>query len=135
MSDVTWSVTLPGGLSFTDSSASYRLIEATPAEIRWRRITVDAPHVSGAVESAAVQDVSSYRMIVRCVGDSGTNAGTLANNLKAAATAGTLVVVLAGASETYKALAADVAVAAEFESLLNNQRVVTLTFPTQPFPT
>jgi hypothetical protein len=134
MTDATYSVSF-GAVSFDQTSTTYRLVEAGPADIKWRRTPIVAPFVAGDADLSAVQDVSSYRLVIRCVGG-GSNAGTLANALKAAAAVPTtLVVVLTGASETYAAKAADINQGAQFEDLYNNLRVVTLTFPTQPFPT
>lgn len=135
MSDATYSVSF-GGLSFDDTSTTYRLVEAAPADVKWRRSSSTAPHVAGDATLSEVQDVSAYRMIIRCVGG-GSNAGTLVNAIKTAAAATppiTLAVTLAGASETYVARPADISVAADFELLVNNQRLVTLTFPVQPYP-
>lgn len=135
-SDVTYSVAF-GGLSFTDTSATYKLVDAAPADVKWRRQAEQAPYVAGDITLSEVQDVSSYRLVIRCVGNGGTNAGTLVNALKTAAAATpplTLAVTLAGASETYVARPADISVRGEFEDLLNNQRLVTITFPVQPYP-
>lgn len=136
MSDATYSVSF-GGLSFDDTSTTYRLVEAAPADVKWRRSAATAPHVAGDTTLAEVQDVSAYRLVIRCVGNGGTNAGTLVNAIKTAAAATppiTLAVTQAGASETYAARPADISVAADFELLVNNQRLVTLTFPVQPYP-
>ena len=131
----TYSVSF-GGLSFDDTSTSYRLVTATPAAIKWRRTEQTAPFVAGSQVLSEVQDVSQYRLDIRCVGSSGTNARTLANALKTASAAlpGNLVVVLAGASETYVARPADITVTAAFEDLANNMCTVSLTFPVQPYP-
>jgi len=124
-----------GGLSFDETSATYRLVEAAPADEKWRRSWATAPYVAGGTVLAEVADVSSYRMAIRCIGG-GTNAGTLLNAIRTASRAlpGTLVVVLAGASETYQARPADISCRAEYEDLANNQRLVTLVFPVQPYP-
>ncbi len=134
MTDTAYSVSF-GGLTFDQTSTTYRLVEAAPAAMKWRRVELTAPFVAGSQVSSEVQDVSSYRIVVRCVGGS-TNAGTYVNALKTASAAlpGNLVVSLAGASETYVARPADIDVAAPYEDLANNLRTVTLTFPVQPFP-
>ena len=133
MSDVTYSVAF-GGLSFDQTSAIYRLVAAEPAEVTYRRTLVTAPFVAGDTMLAEVQDVSAYRVTIRCIGG-GSNAGTLVNAIKAAGEATTsLAITQAGASETYIARKPGIQVRGEFEDLYNNQRLVTLTFPTQPFP-
>ena len=135
MSDVTWSVSF-GGLTFTDTDAHYRLVDAQPSKVKWRRGELTMPFIAGNVVTSEVQDVDSYQVIVRLIGDGSTNAGTLLNNVKTAGAATTtLAVTLAGASETYKARPPDISAEASFEWLLNNQRVVTLVFQTQPYPT
>lgn len=125
-----------GGLSFDDTQSVYRLMSADPAQEKWRRSQVTAPHVAGSQVLSEVEDVSQYQIVVRCVGGS-TNAGTLVNNLKAASRAlpGNLVVVLNGASETYVARPADITYTATRDDLQANQRTVTLIFPVQPYPT
>jgi hypothetical protein len=131
----TYSVSF-GGLSFSNSGAQYRLMEASPAQVKWRRVEITAPYVAGSQVLSEVQDITQYQLVVRCAGDSGTNAGTLVNNLKAASVAlpGNLTVVLNGASETYVARPADITYTATRDDLQTNQRTVTLVFPVQPYP-
>lgn len=131
----TYSVSF-GGLSFDNTQTTYRLMTAAPAEVKYRRSEVTAPHVAGSQVLSEVQDVTSYQLVIRCVGGSG-NAGTLVNNIKAANAAlpGNLVVVLNGASETYVARPADITYTATRDDLQTNNRTVTMVFPVQPFPT
>jgi hypothetical protein len=125
-----------GGLTFSETSADYQLVDQVqPAERTRRRVAVTAPHVAGDFELSSVADAARLRMTIRCYGGA-SNPQTLVDAVVTAIEqdAWTLAVTWDGATRSWAANAADWSCPIEGQGALVHRRDITIVVPVQPYP-
>ena len=135
---ITWSVAFGSGLSFDNTSTSYRLLPGTGiAERSARRSLVTAPDVHGAAETSNALDEGLFVISVRCIGANWSGCTGLVNALFSAGRqrSYTLTVTVDGVAEAWTARAFSRFSAPVLpEQSWSHMREVTMSIPVYPIP-
>ena len=135
---ISYTVAIGSGLTFDDSSTSYRLLPGTGiAERSSRRSLVVAPDVHGAAETSNALDEGLYVLSIRCIGSNWSGCTGLVNTIFSATRVRsyTLTVTVDGLAEAWTARAfTRFSAPLQPELSWSHMREVTVSIPVYPIP-
>lgn len=132
--------TLAGAVlvDLNDAASGYELVSSSMPDEEWRRQVVTSPFVDGDFETQAVLSGARFECVVRVKGDSWAQVEQRRLAMRTAwadKPAFLLNIVREGVGVTYRARRPDVAGSVATIDLMNNRRLLSLSFPVQPNPT
>lgn len=127
---------LDGGLVLDLGAGGYAEGSVSEDTVTWRRVTIESPFVAGNFEVQAVEDATSYTLLVHIIGSTWAGVEQMRAALEAAVKVPFIFELrLDGVAYSYRASRADISAPRDAASVVNRRRDVVLSFPVQPNPT